>query len=736
MMRALPQLLALNFLSFAAAQPCASFKVYWALTGPSTADPASPPLDNSTAGAPYLFEPAAQFFLKRRPAAAVLPFCVTQPDGSILAANGGVPQNATATAAAFLRALQAELAGDVPANWTGAGAFDLPFPPDLSFPGSDPCVAALSSALVRAAHPGWNASQVQAEAAAQFNNASWSFYATALQAGRAAASKARWGFLGFPLSLAGPCKNAGLDPMCGYHHPVAGAAQKAVNSGDHVSHILDFSGAVFPTIELSLGQGGGEWANRNKDAIYGVVEQARRGNNFVGWSVLPVLRARYADAPAAELLPEDLDLALAAVVQAGGNGLVVMGDPFADAPAKAGGFSAYLAATLGPAVRAAVSGNCACAVESCSDGGNCVGLRYRPAFNDTLPACFCRNAFHGDTCNASGAAAAEARAPPPAAPPLRPVPLGASAARGAGYGGAAAPPPPSPGCPSVPPAALFQQFWNIVDQATANRSGPVLDNSSLADAYLFTAGNQTRTGAVGGDYMPTCRSFFNKTANETQIQSFNGGIPQLANLTQLFDAVRDEIAGNFTSPNCHPTPEAPCRESGWGLQPDFEGNAVFDFEAWRPVFAGQWNDECMTNLSVAKVMQENPSWTNRTQIYAQAELEFEDAAMGIFVGMIDIGKTIAPRGKWGFYGYPANLFYYCINQGDDPQCGYHNDYLGGSTQKWFNDNKYQKVRSQVLRGLVVLVSESSPLLYSLHPPRLLSTRSCGRPARDSSPPCT
>ena len=81
----------------------------------------------------------------------------------------------------------------------------------------------------------------------------------------------------------------------------------------------------------------------------------------------------------------------------------------------------------------------------------------------------------------------------------------------------------------------------------------------------------------------------------------------------------------------------------------------------------------MTNLSIAKVMQENPSWTNATQIYAQAELEFEDAAMDIFVGMIDVGKALAPRARWGFYGYPTTFFNFdCRSRGDDPQCNWHN----------------------------------------------------------------
>jgi hypothetical protein len=334
-------------------------------------------------------------------------------------------------------------------------------------------------------------------------------------------------------------------------------------------------------IELSLGRGEGEWDSRNKDAVYGVVDQVRLGVNFVSYSILPVLRVRYADAPTAELRAEDLAMVLAAVVQAGANGLVIEGNPFADAPAKAAGFAAYLASTLGPAVRAAVMDSCACAVVSCGDGGSCVGLRPRlphdRVANDTVPACLCRLSFHGDACNTSSSeTAALLPPPPPAASPQRPAAQQGGAASAAAYTGAVAPPLPSPGCPSVPPAALFQQFWNVVDQATVNRSGPVLDNSTLADAYLFTAGNQSRTGAIGGDLMPNCRTAFNKTANASYIQSWNGGIPQLTNLTALFENVRDEIAGNWTG-NCKPTPKKPvCPGIGWGLLPDYEGNAAFD----------------------------------------------------------------------------------------------------------------------------------------------------------------
>ena len=81
----------------------------------------------------------------------------------------------------------------------------------------------------------------------------------------------------------------------------------------------------------------------------------------------------------------------------------------------------------------------------------------------------------------------------------------------------------------------------------------------------------------------------------------------------------------------------------------------------------------MTNLSIAKVQQENPTWSNATQIFEQAELEFEAAAMDLFVGMLDAGKAVAPKARWGFYGYPTTFFNFdCRSRGDDPQCNWHN----------------------------------------------------------------
>ena len=192
--------------------------------------------------------------------------------------------------------------------------------------------------------------------------------------------------------------------------------------------------------------------------------------------------------------------------------------------------------------------------------------------------------------------------------------------------------PPTPGCTN----SSFQIFWNIVDNANGTArsgTGPQLDNSSLAEQFLFTRGDQTFTRGNAGNFWPWC-----STGADGAPRAVNGGIPQLGNLTGHLAELAAYIAGNGSD--------------SWGMDPTFSGNAVFDFEMWRPVFQNQWNDPCYQNLSVTLVQSEHPDWTNETQMFEQAELEFESSAMAWFVESLNVGKALVPNAAWGFYGYP------------------------------------------------------------------------------------
>lgn len=68
--------------------------------------------------------------------------------------------------------------------------------------------------------------------------------------------------------------------------------------------------------------------------------------------------------------------------------------------------------------------------------------------------------------------------------------------------------------------------------------------------------------------------------------------------------------------------------------------------------------------------QQHPSWTNETQILAQAKLDFNTAAQQYFVGTIRTLKRLRPKARWGYYQFP-----YCAYNGTGcaPQMAADND---------------------------------------------------------------
>ena len=101
---------------------------------------------------------------------------------------------------------------------------------------------------------------------------------------------------------------------------------------------------------------------------------------------------------------------------------------------------------------------------------------------------------------------------------------------------------------------------------------------------------------------------------------------------------------------------APLTES---VDPEWDGNAVFDFEAWTPVWiqnigSGGWHSKAYQNLSYVLVEQQHPTW-NVSQIYAEAKKQFETAALNWMVQTLRAVKKLRPNVKTGFYGYALHV---------------------------------------------------------------------------------
>nr|XP_054753207.1 hyaluronidase-like [Lytechinus pictus] len=128
--------------------------------------------------------------------------------------------------------------------------------------------------------------------------------------------------------------------------------------------------------------------------------------------------------------------------------------------------------------------------------------------------------------------------------------------------------------------------------------------------------------------------------NETQPVPVNGGIPQLANITQHLEKAAEDITSIIPDPK-------------------FDGVAVIDWEAWRP----QWKENfdllrIYQEKSIAHVKELHPEW-DTAMVESVARLEWEQGAKLFMESTLELAKTLRPNTNWGFYMYPL-----CLIHGD------------------------------------------------------------------------
>jgi hypothetical protein len=113
--------------------------------------------------------------------------------------------------------------------------------------------------------------------------------------------------------------------------------------------------------------------------------------------------------------------------------------------------------------------------------------------------------------------------------------------------------------------------------------------------WLFTSGNFTQTGSSCS--LPNCTSWTQGLVWPTigdDGSVVNGGVPQAGNLSLHLDTVRQTVVQ-------------------WLPDPDYDGNAVIDFESWTPLWdqnnGSDWyHGVRYQKLSIALVAAAHPSW--------------------------------------------------------------------------------------------------------------------------------
>lgn len=113
----------------------------------------------------------------------------------------------------------------------------------------------------------------------------------------------------------------------------------------------------------------------------------------------------------------------------------------------------------------------------------------------------------------------------------------------------------------------------------------------------------------------------------------NGGIPQLASLTQHHEKMPEGVQKYIR-------------------EPEAKGLAVIDWEEWRPLWIRNWDiKDVYRNKSREMVARKNPMWSPE-QVAKVAQQEFELSARNFMLKTLKYAKNLRPNQLWGFYLFP------------------------------------------------------------------------------------
>ncbi|XP_069500217.1 hyaluronidase-1-like [Ambystoma mexicanum] len=121
------------------------------------------------------------------------------------------------------------------------------------------------------------------------------------------------------------------------------------------------------------------------------------------------------------------------------------------------------------------------------------------------------------------------------------------------------------------------------------------------------------------------------TDNGTAI---NGGVPQNASLKDHLLKVKKDVETVI-------------------LNSTFSGLSVVDWEAWRPLWARNWDKmKIYTDRSIELIAKLHPDWPH-DRVVKEAQQEFENAGRAFMKQTLALCQEMRPSGFWGFYGFPS-----------------------------------------------------------------------------------
>eukprot|EP00949_MAST-11_sp_MAST-11-sp1_P000966 g966.t1 len=234
--------------------------------------------------------------------------------------------------------------------------------------------------------------------------------------------------------------------------------------------------------------------------------------------------------------------------------------------------------------------------------------------------------------------------------------------------------------------ANWPVFWNVDDT-----KAPPIDVTH----WGFQGRNYTQVGNGCSNQAGGCENWeqgmFPKILdNGTEV---NGGVPQAGGLQKHLQAIKDTL-------------------HLWIPDPEWDGNAVLDFEDWTTVWelnnnSGRWHSIRYQQKSKEIVRAKHPTWSEE-EVTDEAKREFEFWANEFFVRTLETCKRLRPRARWGFYGLPVSFMGYCSGSVEDLNCSYDGP-LGDTYREYANrQSKVWDVSDALFPSIYIPTNSTDP----------------------------
>lgn len=271
----------------------------------------------------------------------MFPALLKDPNGNVVARNGGVPQLGNLTK--HLQVFRDHLINQIPdKSFPGVGVIDFESWRPIfrqNWASLQP-YKKLSVEVVRREHPFWDDQRVEQEAKRRFEKYGQLFMEETLKAAKRMRPAANWGYYAYPY-----CYN--LTP----NQPSAQCEATTMQENDKMSWLFESEDVLLPSVYLRWNLTSGERVG----LVGGRVKEALRIARQMTTSrkkVLPYYWYKYQDRRDTDLSRADLEATLRKITDLGADGFIIWGSSDdINTKAKCLQFREYLNNELGPAVK-------------------------------------------------------------------------------------------------------------------------------------------------------------------------------------------------------------------------------------------------------------------------------------------------------------------------------------------------------------------------------------------------